>query len=81
MNHDYNMSIELRAKVVGLMQASSLRPLKIVTVRDPLSGDYSREIRHEGKTLGVFSEEKFGELTVFEILKSMGVAIHDRTRP
>lgn len=58
---------EVYRKVVGLMQASSVRPLRIVP-----SGQHVR-IYHEDELLGLFTKELFLTLTVYEILRDMGV--------
>jgi hypothetical protein len=58
-------------KILGLMQSSSLRPLKVYW------GDQVM-ITHLDETVGQFTYEYFRNSTVHELLEDMGIPIRPR---
>ena len=67
-----NQNEELYRKVIGLMQSSATRPLRILPMQEWV------EIYHHDKLLGTLTKSEFEVLTAHEILEQIGVEINDR---
>ena len=65
---------DMYRKALGLMQSSTVRPLRIITDHE------KAEVRicHHNFVLGTYSQERFTEMTVHELLDDMGVPRNDQ---